>query len=262
VVESPEETWAVAAVCAVTGATSEVYDCGGRQGAVDYLLRYTAGRVGALEVTSHAEPGLREVGALLVRDGFRWTNPGRWPWMISFDPDANVKRIREIYAYVIAACEEHGVADVDLLPFDVLSRDPVLWSVYREEMGVRFHGSPQEHTVDPPLYVLPGAMAGGVDEELVHLPEVVTELLAGNHIADHVAKLLRQPADEHHLFIRVDAGGLPFPQYYPLTGVPNGVPATDPNAPEGLSHLWLATGYGPTLLGWDRGHGWAAHSDF
>jgi hypothetical protein len=71
---------------------------------------------------------VREVGALLVRDGYRWPNPGRWPWTIAFDPDANVKRIREIHTHVILTCEEHGVDGVDHLPIEVLDRDPVLWS--------------------------------------------------------------------------------------------------------------------------------------
>lgn len=257
-----EELWAVEAVCAVTGASHEKFDRDGRQGAVDFLLRYSDHRTGALEVTSHASPRSREVYALLSRERFQWPNPGSWSWSLAVASDANLKRLRKHYPHVIQTCESHGVTAPSDLPFALLDRDPVLWGAAFEEMGARFRGHGPTGTRDAHVLVIPEAVAGGVDDELVHLSCVITELLQVPGVVAHLAKLLRHDASEHHLFLTLGAGAIPFPQYYVLCGAPTRLPADSPEVPRGVSHLWFATGYGPTLLGWTERSGWAAHEVF
>lgn len=251
---------AAAAIRKVTHAEIGPHDRDGRQGAVDFILRYPSGRTGALEVTSHAEPGSREMAALLRNTGFRWENPGQWAWSIAFDSDANLKRVREVYRYVIETCEAHGVATPGELPDAVVMFDDTLFTA-AYELGVRFFGNP---TASPraEVSVIPGSIGGGVDEDLTGLPGVCSELLEVTHIAEHVEKVLRHSADEHHLFIWIGPGGIPFPQYYVLCGTPTSLPTEPPRGLRGLSNLWLATGWGTTLLGWDADGGWRAHRAF
>jgi hypothetical protein len=262
VAESQEEQWAAAAVCRATGAISEPYDHSGRIRAVDYLLALPDGTVGALEVTSHAEPGSREVGSLLAKDGFHWPNPGYWEWSIAFDPGATVKEVRGVYAHVIAVCEQHGVDSPDHLPYSLLVQDKVLWRAAYEDLGVRFHGTVGSHCVSGRITVLPGPMGGGVDETLTHLPARITELLAVPHVAAHVQKLLNHPTTERHLFVVLGLGAIPFPQYYPLCSSVENLPQSAPAVPGGITHLWFSTGYGPSLVGWSVANGWTVFNVF
>lgn len=256
----PEEEAAAAAVRGVTGAETQHYDRDGRQGAVDFLIRYPSGRTGALEVTSHAGPGSRELTALLRKTGFRWDNPGQWTWSIAFDIDADLKQVRGVYRYVIETCEAHHVTTPEQLPDDVLMFDDILFAA-AFDLGVRFYGNPGK-AAGRGVTVMPSSVGGGVDEDLIHLPDVCSELLEVTHIAEHVAKVLRHPADEHHLFVWVGPGGIPFPQYYVLCGIPTRLPSTPPRRLQGLSNLWLATGWGPSLIAWDAHGGWQAHTAF
>lgn len=261
-VESAEERWAVAAVCRVVGATSETHDHSGRARAVDYLLRMPDGSVAALEVTSHAQPGIREMGSLLAQEGYRWDNPGRWQWSIAFEPSASIKKVREIYAHVIAACEQHGVRSPDELPFPLLIQDDVLWGAAFEELGVRFYGSVSSICTTGTLAVLPGSMGGGVDEALTNLPASITELLAVRHVSEHIDKLLDHQANERHLFVTLGPGAIPFPQYYPLCSRVTALPSVSPSVASGITHLWFSTGWGPSLIGWSVRGGWQAADVF
>lgn len=58
--------------------TVEPYDHSGRQGAVDALLHYADGRVAAMEVTSVAAGGRRQLYALLSGEYQTLPNPGEW----------------------------------------------------------------------------------------------------------------------------------------------------------------------------------------
>ena len=50
-----------------TGAELQHYDHSGRQGAVDALLHFPDGRIAALEVTSAAAPGQRQLESIRRR---------------------------------------------------------------------------------------------------------------------------------------------------------------------------------------------------
>lgn len=67
-----EEEFARGLVARVLDVEAEVWDVGGRQGAYDVRLSYPDGRVGAMEVTTVAEPGRRQLESLLGRDNFGW----------------------------------------------------------------------------------------------------------------------------------------------------------------------------------------------
>ena len=123
-------------------------------------------------------------------------------------------------------------------------------------------GTPTHGTTTPgPVWVLPEFFGGFLDEQLVGLPAAVEDLLQVDHIARHVPKLLAHPADEHHLFVNIKHGGLPESQYMVLVREVHVLPPTVPSLPDGLSHLWLSTGYGPSLL-YCTPSGWSEHRVF
>jgi hypothetical protein len=62
-----------------TGAVCMANDVLGRQGAVDLVLRYRDGTTGAVEVTTHAGPGVRRRDAARARGRPAWPDPRR-PW--------------------------------------------------------------------------------------------------------------------------------------------------------------------------------------
>ncbi len=101
------------------------------------------------------------------------------------------------------------------------------------------------------------------ESSLEDLPDAVTALLALPSVARRAAKVSRVPGvDERHLVIQLGEGGLPSPLYESLAAPGTPLPLTDPEVPEGLSHVWLTAGWqGSPLLCWERGSGWSAHPD-
>ena len=99
------------------------------------------------------------------------------------------------------------------------------------------------------------------DPALTTLPDAVSALLAQPHVARRAAKVAdAHRVDERHLFVAVGEGGLPDALYQRLAEPIGALPAGDPEAPDGLTHLWLATAWsGSPLVGWSRTGGWQAH---
>ena len=68
-------------------------------------------------------------------------------------------------------------------------------------------------------------------------------------------KLLNHPADERHLFVWPGFGGFPNSVWIAMAGTPRSVPTAPPLTPPGLTHLWLKTDSGSSLIGWSAA-GW------
>jgi hypothetical protein len=257
-----DEQWAAEAVARATGASAHAYDLPGRQGAVDVTLAYSDGREGALEVTSHAGQGVQQRDAVLARDEHRWPNPGTWAWFIRVGTATVIPEMRRRYRNIIAICEHAGVSSPERLPWEVRLGDPDLaWLLNTPDASIR-GTPPRGHLTEPgPVWVLPGVIGAFVDEQLAALPAAVEELLQVDHIARHLPKLLAHTADEHHLFVILKGGAVPESLYMVLARGVEALPPTVPALPEGLSHLWLSTGYGPSLLCCTP-TGWSDHRVF
>lgn len=259
---SEPEQFAACAVERATGAKAAAHDVGGRQGAYDFALTYADGRTGAVEVTSHAGPGRRQLEGVLGKDNFAWPNPGQWAWSTAVADPADLSRFGEVYAHVIALCEGHGAIRPDLLPWEVRYADPDLR--WLETSTVSMSGHPSVPAADGdrrrPVYVLPEGGGGVIDEDLVGLDQAVADLLAVPSVTRRVAKVGGAVTDERHLFVSVDTSGLPFPIAGALMGRPARLPSTTELVlPRRLTHLWLAPRYLHVLLGWTVSDGWRAH---
>jgi hypothetical protein len=259
---SPEEQWAAGAVARATGATAEAHDIGGRQGVVDVTLTYSDGRSGALEVTSYAEEGTQERDVILAGQQYQWPNPGAGHWSITLRPSARIAELKRRYGRIIARCEQAGVTSPRHLPWAMQDTDEDLrWLIEHPDVTMSRMRTSRSSTGPGLVWVHADAVWAFPDEQLVGLPAAIEELLEVEVIARHVEKLLAHDADERHLFVFIGLGGLPAAQYFPLTAEVQVLPRRVPSLPAGLSHLWLKTEYGPSLVCCTPG-GWSEHRVF
>lgn len=116
-----DEQFAKLAVERATGATLTRHDSGGLQAAVDYLMQYADGRVGALEVTSVSDDRQRALYTQLERINFSLPSAGRYAWSVRVTGKTNIRSLRESYRDVIGLCEAVGVSRSRSLSRDSLT---------------------------------------------------------------------------------------------------------------------------------------------
>lgn len=248
----------------VTGARVLLFDVAGAPPrSVDARMEYADGRVGWMEVSSLGSEWEYRLLAQLAGAQGRWEKPGRWSWTITLSHPRELKRIRSIYRKVILACEHHGVATVDQLPADVIDNDADfewLWA----ESTTRFFGVALPPDVSDTSTRVRVSPTSGVSNWGRGQGGLVVELnaeLERAPLASHVEKLQTTVGDERHLFLHVTQDGVGEGAFYELIhfeiGLPESEPLSDPpSLPDGISHLWLFTGWGKRITRWTRGAGW------
>jgi hypothetical protein len=250
-----DERFAGLVVARYMRATPKPNDVDGKQGAFDLLLQYDDGRVGALEVTSHAGRHMRATQAAIKAHGHRWPNPGRLNWIIQVADGTRVDHLRKSYERIIRECEAQGVTDPRLLA----SRSPeAQW--LSSQQGTEMFGGPPVGG-NSAVLVLPKGRAAFVDSELHGLSVALSDVLSAEGVrrrAEKVAAL--RGFDERHLFVTIGMGGLPDPIYIALMRPADVLPSQPPEGvPTGLSHLWFTTGWaGSALIRWNLESGWRA----
>jgi hypothetical protein len=259
-----EERLAFEVVGRVLGVHVEHYDTAGRQAAVDGLIHLANGELGALEVTTRSAPGERELLARLAHDKFTWPNPGRWWWRIEIDDPAHLNKARAAYIQAIMVCETHGVPDPADLPWRVLQYTPAIRWLLETGIPVRGHPDVPSRTddgVDRGVMVTPGGAGGAVDEKLEGLPAELAQVLRAEPVARRIAKLASaEGLTQRHLFLILSLDSLRFGTSYGLA-FGEFLPQEAPPLPPGITHLWIATGYGHRVLLWD-GQAWSQHHPY
>lgn len=260
---SADETVAALLVERATGGVATAHDVQGRQGAYDVLLTHPDGRRAALEVTTHAAPGIRRHGVLLGRTRHAWPNPGRRAWGIVLASPHDLPRLRAVYSRAITTCEALGVDTPASLPLHVLDGDPELRWLATQSASSLVTLAARQGRAPSTVTVTPRPPTGAVDSRLEALPDAVSRLLLVPHVAHRVAKVARAPGvEERHLLVGIGEGGVPDAVYRALCGPVAALPPADPEVEEPrLSHLWLTTDWGGSpLVCWDRVRGWTAHA--
>jgi hypothetical protein len=177
-----------------------------------------------------------------------WPLPGKWWWTIKIEDLAvDLRRLRNIYAKIILACESVGVKEPRRLPLAAIDGD-VRWLVKK---SVRMQGYPSVPANDAhgPRRATIDRLStwGGSEEIFSQLDEALSTAFEAKLIQRHLAKLMRTGADERHLFLVVGVRDLPFSLFSAL-GFEKDLPAGAPALPDGLTHLWLAPEYGHRVL--------------
>jgi hypothetical protein len=248
------------AVRMLGAAAAEAWDIAPRQGTVDAMLTLNDGRRAAFEVTNLAAARALETANLLARDKHSWPLPGRWFWDIQVGPGADLRRLKRCYRHIILICEAQGIQDpyYDQRGWDLTATESDMqWLL--EDSRCHMVGHPRQLArtmTNPHVMVVPAAGGGPVDDSLPDFAaELQTAFNAAPHIADHFAKLAREVADEHHLFIPLHDTALPFTLASGLA-FGNQLPTDPPPVPPEITHLWLAPAFSSRVLLWSRVEGW------
>ena len=105
------------------GVRAVKHDEGGRQAAVDYMLEWSDGRRGSLEVTLITDPRSAPWQGMAAKDGWRWPSNSGWTFRLR-SPDMPYRRTKRAIARVVAMCDESSVDDPTELPPEMLRREP------------------------------------------------------------------------------------------------------------------------------------------
>lgn len=225
---------------------------GASRGTVDGEILYPDGRTAALEITSVEASTNHHLRARI--DRMRPAPaPGRLMWTIRPNTVAELERLVSIHESVIDICEQHGVRDPEDLPHDVIAADAdLLWLAWEGFLG-RMSGHAVERS--PRVWWMYPIETAVFSSEADEIAAGVAAALQVEPCLSHVAKLLRDPHDERHLFLIVGSTGLSSAAAFALIE-PETIPSVDPDMPDGIDHLWLGPGWGRTVTVWSRGRGW------
>lgn len=234
-------------------ARVERRDTRGPGGLVDAEVLYPDRPSAGLEFTSVEPQAVHALRGRLSRMP-PMPSPGTWTWTIHPGSVAEVPRLQRLHARVIELCERHGARTPGELPFDVIQADPDLrWLAWEGGMG-RMAGHPTSNG-DPVVYWWEPTDVAVIGDEGDAIATGLSEALKLEPCVGHIAKLLRDPHSERHLFLLVGSTGLSTAAAFSLLESES-VPSTDPDLPDGLDHLWLSSGMGGTVTVWSRGRGW------
>jgi len=248
-----DEAYPAWAVGEILGARVEARDIpGAPRGTVDGEIIYADGRTAALEITSVEASTQHHLRARI--DQLKPSAaPGRLMWNIRPRGVIELDRLISIHRRVIEICEQHGTTNPEFLPLNVIAEDPDLtWLAWEGQIG-QMSGHVVES--DPRVWwSYPIGMAV-FNNEADEIAAGVALALSVEPSKGHLAKLLRDPHDERHLFLIVGSTGLSNPAAFGLIDAKT-VPSMEPDMPEGVDHLWLGPGFGRTVTVWSRGQGW------
>jgi len=244
----------------VTGArVSQVDGIEAGDGLVDARLDYSDGRRGSLEVTSIGDPSEFQLNTLLGRRRQTYENPGNWHWSITVGRVSELPRLDAIYREVILRLERSGVSHLREIPLDEVLADPDLdWLAHDSE--TEFQGFPTIPKLKSDGTIRAIGLSGiGVAAAWLGANDPVSApleaTLSSQNLVRHIDKLLRSEEEERHLFLIVGWTSLTLSAVFELLD-PEQLPSIPPSVPEGITHLWLATGFGGGVLRWARGVGW------
>ena len=251
------EAYAYAILGALTGAQVDHLDVNGApDGMVDGALRYPDGRTGTVEVTRLATKDSMHLEHILNRTGRKLSAPGTRSWIVAIDDLADQRPLFNNYEEVVMTLEAHGVDDVTDLPAEVVAASEALrWASVTSVRFDPLHPKQGRPHPSPPTVRLWRSGFAVWDALSDPIGEAIRDALLTEHVQGKLAKLLATSADERHLFLVVASGGLTEAAQFELH-MPERLPTTDVAAPDGLTHIWVTSGWGETILVWRSLGGW------
>ena len=235
----------------VTGDEVVHVDDGSSARMVDAHIRSADGSVAALEITTVTENRAMQMESLptdlVLPETPHWWDL-RYPGV-----SLNWKEAELHVPALIRWLDQFKLNDAEKLG-DWISPTPE-WQWYRRT-GIRlrhYAGASHGGRVD----ILPNGKGAIVDSRLEGLAAWVEGLQQQPIWVENVIKLASSGYDDLHLAIRVHESGMPASLWMGMWD-PVDIAASDPNAMEPLTNLWLLSAYGRTVVHWAKDVGWRA----
>ena len=179
-----------------TGAVVTRHDCGGRQGAVDFLILWPDGRQGGLEVTLITEPRSAAWQGMAAKEGWRWPAGTSWEFragLVSFP----YRRTRGAVLRAVELCDLWSVDDPTALPAKALVNEHELRWFLSDQVGTLRRAS-----LSPGVALYQDVRAEFIDAAPPDFSLVVEGWLRLPHMAPHLEKVRNAMGlDEKHLFL-------------------------------------------------------------
>ena len=213
-----------------TGAEVIPHDVDGRQAAVDFLLQWPDGLVGALEVTMVTERASIAWQGMAMKDGWAWPAETSWefrPNSVSFP----YKKTKRAAIRAVELCD-HWAADSPAdLPAEVVAEEPELARFMADGTG-----SLRRMPFKPGIKLYQSTTAEFVEAAPADFSRVVESWHEHPHLAPHLTKVKRAPQSaQRHLFVVVVSEALPARFFTDDFEAPE----TPPQGFEGLDALWV-----------------------
>lgn len=226
-----------------TGAEVVPYDTNGRQAAVDFLLKWPDGRLGALEVTLITEPASIEWQGLAMKD--KWSWPAQTSW--EFRPNNArfaYKGTKQVAIRAVELCDKWSVDTPANLPAEVLDDDLEISRFLADDIG-----SLRRTPFTPGITLYPSSAAEFVEAAPADFSRVVESWHEHPHLAPHLVKLNRaSQVDELHLFVVVVSEALPVRFFTDDFNLPE----SSPEGFESLDAFWIWSDYWHRFLVYRR----------
>lgn len=213
-----------------TGTTAVPYDTDGRQSAVDFLLEWPDGRVGALEVTLIVEAESIAWQGLASKEGWRWPAATSWefrPNRVNFP----YKLTRRLALRAVTLCDQWSVDNPVDLPIEVLTREQELTQFLADNVGTL-----RRTPLSAGIMLYQATRAEFVDAASQDFARVVESWHQQPHIASHIEKLIKTSAvSERHLFL------IPVDETLPARFFTDDfeAPSVAPEGFAGLDAIWI-----------------------
>lgn len=217
-----------------TGAVAVPHDKDGRQSAVDYLLEWSDGRRGGLEVTLVIEPTSIEWQGKAAKDSWRWPSETSWDFRPA-DLSFHYKRTRRTVLRAVQLCDEWSVDSPEELPVGVLATEIDVTTFLADETG-SLRRSPFRAGVT----VYPSSRTEFVDSAPADFSLVVESWHHQAHMASHIEKVKKAPGvAERHLFL------VPLDDVLPARFFTDDfeTPQLSPKGFDGVDALWVWSNY-------------------
>jgi hypothetical protein len=217
-----------------TGAAVLPYDTDGRQAAVDFLLEWPNGQVGALEVTLVTEPASIAWQGMAMKDNWSWPAKTSWDFRLNKVSFA-YKKTKQVAIRAVKLCDQWSVDTPSDLPAEVLEAEPELARFLVDNTG-RLSRTPFK----PGITLYQGTRAEFVEAAPADFARVVESWHEHPHLAPHLEKVKRaSQLDELHLFVVVVSEALPVRFFTDDFAAPE----SSPQGFEGLDALWIWSDY-------------------
>lgn len=217
-----------------TGAEVILHDTNGRQAAVDFLLQWPDGRIGALEVTLVTEQASIAWQGMAMKESWSWPAKTSWefrPSEVSF----HYKQTRRVAIKAVELCDQWAVDDPSDLPDEVVTAEPELARFLADGIG-----NLRRTPFAPGIKLYQSMTAEFVEAAPADFSKVIGSWHEQPHLAPHLEKIRRaSQSAQRHLFVVVVSEALPARFFTDDFDAPQ----TPPLGFEGLDALWVWSDY-------------------